>query len=85
MTNDASMGPGSFDPGNAVEGESFGGAGNAASMGPGSFDPGNDGTCEDLADAYNASMGPGSFDPGNPIPAPMRRAGGSGFNGAGVF
>ncbi len=60
----ASMGPGSFDPGN-IHGLSERADVVLASMGPGSFDPGNDAATARAYRGHVASMGPGSFDPGN--------------------
>ena len=80
----ASMGPGSFDPGN-IDSLSRSTQHKRASMGPGSFDPGNSADSDSKPQKQPASMGPGSFDPGNrcasrrPIAPPSR------FNGAGVF
>ena len=63
----ASMGPGSFDPGN-YWGRINPELGKLASMGPGSFDPGNEWSARRNRRREAASMGPGSFDPGNSSP-----------------
>ncbi len=60
----ASMGPGSFDPGNQSQPD-FDDEDIFASMGPGSFDPGNQSQPDFDDEDIFASMGPGSFDPGN--------------------
>ena len=80
----ASMGPGSFDPGNAAA-LAAGVFAVYASMGPGSFDPGNPHALGAALRRGAASMGPGSFDPGNRRPRQSRRAVRRRFNGAGVF
>ena len=58
----ASMGPGSFDPGN-TDVRRPAGAGTAASMGPGSFDPGNEGAVSVLGAPLKLQWGRGLLTP----------------------
>ncbi len=80
----ASMGPGSFDPGNSRLAR-HDPRRRSASMGPGSFDPGNRQRGRNVGKFQRASMGPGSFDPGNARSSFRRRTDRPSFNGAGVF
>ena len=80
----ASMGPGSFDPG-SVAGTALTVAGVLASMGPGSFDPGVLAPYALRLRMGSASMGPGSFDPGSGPCLQANKPRRPRFNGAGVF